>query len=576
MANGAIFCENCGQSLPPTAHFCSRCRNPVRTAGADAPPVRPVSSVEADRPDYRSSPTPAAQSSFQVPPAPQRQSKFSVTLPWIVAGTSLGALLLVLVAAAYLYLNSPRSEQLAVAPAATPLGAPPTPSPVNFTQTDPTAAVPTSTAVSTAAAKPTSLPSATANAIPATTEVNAASVPTSVPAITPFPTGTAIAEPSGYDLYVKRIDYSPAGANLVVGMTVDFKILLATNSYPDSGPYFPATWLRFRSGDGTIWSEYQCPASTQQASCLATVSYRYGVSGNYTVVVEADSRGEIRESDESNNASSVDLMVNSSPPRPTIPPPSPTITKPKVASVDNVIFSSDFDQNTQRPISPGTVFPYGTKIVYAWWQYSGVEPGTAYSYTFYKGTAPFSRDSDRFLNASGYAWQWMLIGDYPTVPLDPGNYTLAVSVNGNVIGGGAFEIQPPAVGGPIQGAFSVFFTIQNGVPTGWVYDKQGIKHAPASGTISGLSVAPGDRIVLQTDQARFSLLFDCSTTPGTFNPCDFMSDSTNNLPREIRAVKRGMSAFFNISRADNWAGERNGFPGQRYPADPVLRIMLSW
>lgn len=571
MANGAIFCENCGQSLPPTARFCSRCRNPVRTLppAAGPAPFQTVGPEQAGRPDLYSRPPPAGQISLQVPPAPQRGSKFSGTLPWIIAGTSLGALLLVLVAAAYLYLNSPRSEQLALAPAVPSLGAVPTQIPVSPAKADATGAVPTSTVARTAAAETTTPAIATANAVPPNTTVNTATaVPTSAPVDTPVPTATATEELASYDLYVKRIDYSPAGANLVVGMTVDFKILLATDIYPDSGPYFPSTWLRFRSGDGTIWSEYQCPASAQQASCLATVSYRYGVSGNYTVVVEADSRGQVRESNESNNASSVSLMVNSSPPRPTI--------KPKVASVDNVIFSPEFDQNTQRPISPGTVFPYGTKIVYAWWQYSGVDPGTAYSYTFYKGSAPFSRDSDRFLNASGYAWQWMLIGDYPTVPLDPGNYTLTVSVNGNVIGGGTFEIQPPAVGGPVPGAFSVFFTIQNGVPTGWVYDKQGIKHAPASGTISGLAVAPGDRIVLQTDQARFSLLFDCSTTPGTFNPCDFMSDSTNNLPREIRAVKRGMSAFLNISRADNWAGGRNGFTGQRYPADPVLRIMLSW
>ena len=125
-------------------------------------------------------------------------------------------------------------------------------------------------------------------------------------------------------------------------------------------------------------------------------------------------------------------------------------------------------------------------------------------------------------------------------------------------------------------AISVFFTIRDGSPTGWVYDKQGIKHTPAYNTISGISASPGDRIVLQTDTARFSLLFDCSTTPGTFNPSDFSADSAANLPREIRAVKNGMTAFLNISRADNWTGVRPGFAPQRYPADPLLRIVFSW
>jgi len=37
-----------------------------------------------------------------------------------------------------------------------------------------------------------------------------------------------------------------------------------------------------------------------------------------------------------------------------------------------------------------------------------------------------------------------------------------------------------------------------------------------------------------------------------------------------------MSAFLNISRADNWAGVRPGFAPQRYPADPILRIVFAW
>jgi hypothetical protein len=406
-------------------------------------------------------------------------------------------------------------------------------------------------------------------ASPANTTLDTPAIsPTSPPVNTPVPAVTATAALSGYDLYIKRIDYVPAGSDLVAGQPVQFKILIATDTYPESGPYFPTTRLRFRSGDGTKWSEALCPASTQQASCLSTVNYTYTLAGSYTVVVEADNRGEIAESNENNNSSEVTLQVNA--------PPIPTVAPTKAPWFGAVTFSTDFDQNSQKPVNPGTTFPYGTKIVYSWWEFRGVVPGSEYAYTFYKENARFYSGSDRFVDASGNAWQWMLIGDSPTIPLDPGTYSLTVFVNDNIVGGGSFVIQPPAVGGPVPGAFSVFFTIQNGSPTGWVYDKQGVKHTPASRTISDLIVAPGDRIVLQTDQARFSLLFDCSTTPGTFDPCDFTSDSTANLPGQLRVVKRGMSAFLNISRADNWAGPRNGFPGQRYPADPVLRIAFSW
>ena len=121
-------------------------------------------------------------------------------------------------------------------------------------------------------------------------------------------------------------------------------------------------------------------------------------------------------------------------------------------------------------------------------------------------------------------------------------------------------------------ALTVFFTIQNGSPTGYVIDKQGVKHTPPGYlTISGFHVAPGDRIVIQTDQPRFSLLFDCGTSPQTFAPCDFVADSPARLPAEIRKNASG-TAYLNISRADNWAGTRSNFPSQRYPADPVLRI----
>jgi hypothetical protein len=124
-------------------------------------------------------------------------------------------------------------------------------------------------------------------------------------------------------------------------------------------------------------------------------------------------------------------------------------------------------------------------------------------------------------------------------------------------------------------ALVVFFTIQNGSPTGYVIDKQGVKHTPPGYlTIADFHVAPGDRIVLQTDQPRFSLLFDCSTTPKIFTPCDFVADTPASLPGWVTKNTNG-TAYLNISRADNWAGTRSNFPTQHYPADPVLRIGLG-
>ena len=286
----------------------------------------------------------------------------------------------------------------------------------------------------------------------------APTTPTATPSLTQ-PAAQVSPSPAGaaYDLYVRRIDYQPTGANLVAGQPIRFNIMIATDIYPPAGPLFPTSRFRWRPGSTYNWTEAFCPADTHYAKCDSTFEFTYGQPGTYEFEVEADPRGEIAETNKANNRGSVTIQVR---------------------------------------------------------QAAATAPPTA-------------------------------------VPSTP-------------------------VGGPVPGAISVFFTIRDGSPTGWVYDKQGIKHTPGYNTISGISASPGDRIVLQTDTARFSLLFDCSTTPGTFNPCDFSADSSANLPREIRAVKNGMSAFLNISRADNWAGVRPGFAPQRYPADPVLRIVFSW
>ncbi|MGB8648622.1 MAG: CARDB domain-containing protein [Anaerolineae bacterium] len=588
MANGSKFCQNCGQPLAPGLRFCEHCGHPVSESPATAgPPGRASLGVpEGTTGAPASNPPPAAFVPSGPPVAPQWQAQPvlpqqspqpAAPLPWIIAGLALALLCLVIAGGAVLYFSSSsRTGQpaAAIAPITSSPLAMGTPSAVSGTATD-------LSQVNTVTPVPPG-PSVT-TAAPAGSPVNTpspASTPTFASTDTPVPTATAIAGPSGYDLYVRRIDYVPSGADLAAGMAVRFAIMIATDIYPAAGPYFPTTHFRWRPGDGTVWAEALCPASTQNANCNSSIYYTYTQPGSYTFEVEVDNRSEIVESNENNNGGRVTVPVNAAPLPTAVPPPTaaplPTAIPPAAPAFGAITFSTDFDQNSQRPVNPGTTFAYGPKIIYSWWTFRGITPGTVYSYSFYKDGSLFYGGSDRFNYASGNAWQWVLIGDYPTVALDAGTYWLSIYVNNKIVTSGSFVIQPPAIGGPIPGAFSVFFTIQNGAPTGWVYDKQGVKHSPASGTISGLQVAPGDRIVLQTDQARFSLLFDCSTTPGTFDPCDFMSASTANLPGQVRVVKRGMSAFLNISRADNWAGARNGFPGQRYPADPVLRIMFSW
>ena len=548
MANEAKFCQTCGQLLVPGLRFCEQCGHSVSGA---TPAAGQASDVPIAPPEVGSG----------GPLPPQRQERPTATLPWIIAVIAVIVLCLVLAGAATFYFfNSSRFGQVAAAVSPTVASALPAPE-TRF------AATGTPTGVSlgnTVTVAPTSPPVSTSMLT-----ITPTSTATSTPTGTSVPTVSANVGSSGYDLYVRRIDYLPAGPDLVAGKAVRFTIMIATDTYPAAGPYFPTSRFRWRPGDGTLWAEALCPANTQNANCTSNLDYTYTQPGTYAFEIEVDNRSEVVESNENNNTGRVTVQVNAA--------PIPTAALPAGPAYSAVTFSTDFDQINEKPVNPGKTFPYGPNIIYSWWIFSGVAPGTEYTYTFYKDGSLFFSRSDRFTTASGNAWQWMFIGgSSPPVALEPATYSLSIIVNNKIVVSGSYVIQPPAVGGPIAGAFSVFFTVQNGVPTGWVYDKQGIRHSPSSGTISNLHVLPGDRIVLQTDQARFSLLFDCSTTPGTFNPCDFMSDSTGNLPKEIRAVKSGLGGYLNISRADNWAGQRPGFPGQRYPADPVLRIVFSW
>jgi hypothetical protein len=268
-------------------------------------------------------------------------------------------------------------------------------------------------------------------------------------------------------------------------------------------------------------------------------------------------------------------VVTSAPTATQVPPTAkagPT-TAPQPA-YGPLVFSSDYDDDALKPLNTGNSFPYGITRLFADWPYSGVTAGTEYSFDWYLNGQLIESNGNVLSNAAGHTFDWYVRDPGASTPLEPGTYSYVARIYGQEILSAQCVIQPPTVGGPVPGAITAFFTIQNGNPYGWVYDKQGVKHTPEFMSITGIQVAAGDRIVLQTDAPRFSLLFDCGLSPQSFSPCDFAADSPGNLPAEIR-VNEGDSAYLNISGPDNWAGPRSGHEPQRYPADPVLRIGFS-
>ena len=123
-------------------------------------------------------------------------------------------------------------------------------------------------------------------------------VTASVPGVFAAPTVQQTASPV-YDLYVRRFDFFPAEP--AVGQQITASVMVATNSYPSNGPFFPASHVRGRKGLRFPWYEVACPADYHYAACTTTVTFSYNKPGRYIFEVQADSRNEVAEGTNENN-----------------------------------------------------------------------------------------------------------------------------------------------------------------------------------------------------------------------------------------------------------------------------------
>lgn len=238
-----------------------------------------------------------------------------------------------------------------------------------------------------------------------------------------------------------------------------------------------------------------------------------------------------------------------------------------------VTFSTDFNEQSLSAINPAKAFGYGARVVFASWTYSNVVPNSTFDYEWYWNGIKVESASGRQPVWRGRSFEALGYESLPARPLDAGDYRFLVRVGARTVVSDTFAVQQPAITG--TNVLTVFFTVQDGNPTGYVIDKQGIKHTPNNDRmISDFYVNIGDRLILRTDQPRYSLLFDCGTTPDMYSPCDFSAESPAALPTVLRKNRNG-TATLNISRAGNWGDPRPDFEPQRYPAEPALRIVMG-
>jgi hypothetical protein len=102
-----------------------------------------------------------------------------------------------------------------------------------------------------------------------------------------------------YNLYVRRLGIY---GEEVAGQELNVYIMIATDDAPPQGPTFPASHVHWRPDVDQPWVEVSCAADTYWQRCDINLTYTYPQPGPYLFQVEADSRGEVPELDETNNA----------------------------------------------------------------------------------------------------------------------------------------------------------------------------------------------------------------------------------------------------------------------------------
>ena len=96
-----------------------------------------------------------------------------------------------------------------------------------------------------------------------------------------------------------------------------------------------------------------------------------------------------------------------------------------------VVFSSDFDDESQVPVNIDTRFGYGIAKLYGYWAFRNAPSGTPYTYAWYRDGARITGGEDMFDWPAGRAWQSVFNDD--GTPLEKGTYTFNVTVNDAVV-----------------------------------------------------------------------------------------------------------------------------------------------
>ena len=248
-------------------------------------------------------------------------------------------------------------------------------------------------------------------------------IPTDTPTpkpVTPvfvIPTDTPTPAPApGYDLYVRRMDFMQT--NPVVGDTIELSIMLATDIAPQGAAYFPASDFRWRQGPNVPWQEEACPDNTQYASCLKSVTFSYAQPGSYVVEVEADSRQEVSETDETNNTESWTIVVGQQ------QAPTPTFTPYSMAGYDLYVRRMDY-----APPSPVAGSPIQMAIMLA----TDIAP---------QGAAYFPASYLRWRQGPNFTWQEDVCPDNFQYASCVKNVTFSYGQTGSYV----FEVQADSRG----------------------------------------------------------------------------------------------------------------------------------